>query len=169
MKGGVVVVGETDISGLRLLEAHFRLDWAADGLDLISLNIAPHHLHLSIHIHSPQLHPHLCTELFTTKLLILSPHTRYLKHAVPYTDPITTTLSSHKDPVPRTQLPHKHTSVLRRTTCPDISLPITQTFSLHSSNKHFYGSVVKQALGQTLSDWEARRASPCLHFQGAPG
>lgn len=134
VKGGVVV-GETDISGLRLLEAHFGLDWAADGLDLISLDIAPYHLHLSIHIHSLQLHPCLCTELFTTKLLrILSPHTRYLKHAVPYTDPISATLSSHKDPVPRTQLPHKHTSVRRRTTCPNISLPITHSPSIHPTS-----------------------------------
>lgn len=39
------VVGETDTSGLRLLEAHFGLDWAAEGQDLISLNAAPHHLH----------------------------------------------------------------------------------------------------------------------------
>lgn len=32
-------MGETDISGLGLLEAHLRLDWAADGLGLTSSSI----------------------------------------------------------------------------------------------------------------------------------
>lgn len=106
--GGVVVVGETDISGLRLLEAHFRLDWAAEGLDLISLDIAPHHLHLSTHIHSPQLHPSLYTELFTTKLLTLSPHTRYLKHAVPTQTPSQPHYPPVKTPSQHTASPQTH-------------------------------------------------------------
>lgn len=41
----VRVVGETDISGLKLLEAHLGLDWAAKGLDLTSPNTASPHLY----------------------------------------------------------------------------------------------------------------------------
>lgn len=84
-RGVVRVVGETDISGLTLLEAHLGLEGAAEDLDLTSHNTAPAHLHtpLPMHIHSPQMHPSLCTELFPTKLLTLFLGTRYLKHAAP--------------------------------------------------------------------------------------
>lgn len=43
-------MGETDISGLGLLEAHFGLDWAAEGLDLTSSNTGS--LLISIHVFS---------------------------------------------------------------------------------------------------------------------
>lgn len=89
-------MGETDISGLRLLEAHLGLDWAAEGLDLPSLNTAPPHLHSYPYIFilfkcTPA---HLCTELFSTSyntytvstyvIWYTQPlHTRYLVHAAP--------------------------------------------------------------------------------------
>lgn len=38
-------VGETDISGLRLLKAHLRLDWAEEGLDLTSPT-EPSHIYM---------------------------------------------------------------------------------------------------------------------------
>lgn len=38
-------MGETDISGLRLRQAHLGLDWAAEGLDLTSPSITLAYLH----------------------------------------------------------------------------------------------------------------------------
>lgn len=134
VEGGVV--GETDISGLGLLEAHLGLDWAAEGLDPISLSIAPHCLHPNCAFSFSLPAPGLCPERFSTKLLTLSPHMLSQTRS-PYTDPIMTTLSSCKDPIPHTQLPHKHTSISKPTTCPNLSPPLTQTFSFHSCNKHF--------------------------------
>lgn len=120
------VVGENDISGLGLLEAHLRLDWAAEGLDLISLNTAPHHLHRSMHIHFPHLHPGLCTELFPTKLLKLSLHIHYLKHAVPIQTPSQPHYLPVKTPSHAHSFPtNTHTSIGKRATCPNISLPFT--------------------------------------------
>lgn len=47
-------MGETDISGLGLLEAHVGLDWAAAGLDLTSPNTTlPHLQSQPMPIHSP--------------------------------------------------------------------------------------------------------------------
>lgn len=56
-------MGETDISGLGLREAHLRLDWAADGLDLTSSNIGSSYPYT--HTHSPARHlsPHTHTTL----------------------------------------------------------------------------------------------------------
>lgn len=76
-------MGETDISGLRLLEAHLRLDWAAEGLDLTSSNPAPPHLH--VHTHFPLMFPSLGTGLFLM-LLMLSLHTPYLSDGEPFRD-----------------------------------------------------------------------------------
>lgn len=130
--GGVVVVGETDISGLRLLEAHFGLDWAAEGLDLISLDIAPHHLHLSMHIHSPQLHPSLYTERFTTKLLTLSPHIRYLKHAVPTQTPSQPHYPPVKTPSHAHSFPTNTPLSIREQLAPTSLLPLQR----HSPSIH---------------------------------
>lgn len=105
------VVGETDISGLKLPEARLGLDWAAEGLDLTSPNTA-----------SPHLYPDPCAFLLP-KYTPKEPVRRALSHEATYTvsrytlsqthspsaDPITTTLSSHKDltpPPPR----HTHTA-----------------------------------------------------------
>lgn len=46
-------MGETDISGLRLRQAHLGLDWAAEGLDLTSPSIT-----------LPYLHPDPCIFIF---------------------------------------------------------------------------------------------------------
>lgn len=100
----VRVVGETDISGLKLLEAHLGLDWAAKGLDLTSPNTA-----------SPHLYPFPCIFILP-KYTPKEPMHRALSHTATYTvsrytlsqthspstDPITTTLSSHKDLISHT-------------------------------------------------------------------
>lgn len=103
----VRVVGETDISGLKLLEAHLGLDRAAKGLDLTSPNTA-----------SPHLYPYPCIFILL-KRTPREPTHRALSHKAtytvsrytlsqthsPYTDPIATTLSSRKDLIPHTRFP----------------------------------------------------------------
>lgn len=42
-------MGETDISGLGLLEAHLRLDWAAYGLGLTSSSIGSSYSYMQTH------------------------------------------------------------------------------------------------------------------------
>lgn len=80
----VRVVGETDISGLELLEAHLGLDWAAGGLDLTFPQHSPcSPTPLTEPIPPPHMHPSPCTELFSTKLRALLLWARYLRHAAP--------------------------------------------------------------------------------------
>lgn len=61
-------MGETDISGLGLLEAHLRLDWAADGLGLTSSSIGSAYPYKQTHS-SPS--PPACTQLLPTELPML--------------------------------------------------------------------------------------------------
>lgn len=133
------VVGETDISSLRLPEAHLGLDqaaegmdraaegtdWGAEGLGLTSPNTAPPHL-LScpyIFILFKCTPAYLCTELFPKKLLTLSLHTCYLIHAAPTQIPSQPSYLSVKNPIPRTQLPHKYTSISKHNSHPTSLLP----------------------------------------------
>lgn len=58
-------MGETDISGLRLLEAHSGLDWAAEELDLTSSNTVAPHLTST---RSPQMHCSQNMQLCAAKL-----------------------------------------------------------------------------------------------------
>lgn len=122
----VRVVGETDISGLKLLEAHLGLDWAAKGLDLTSPNTASPHLYpypgtFILPKYTPKEPMH---RAFSHKATYtVSRHTLSPAHS-PCTDPITTTLSSHKDLMPHTQLPHKHTSISKHNCRPTSLLPL---------------------------------------------
>lgn len=118
-------MGETDTSGLGLLrEAHLRLDWAADGLDLTSSTIGSSYPYR--HTHSPARHLSLHTRLFPTKLLTLSVHRPYLGLTAPTKD-----LSSCRYHPPTHTASHPRT----RPQCPGSrsSPSIVHTFpSMHS-------------------------------------
>lgn len=125
-------VGETDISGLRLLEAHLGLDWAAEGLDLISLTIAPS---------PPTPYPCIftlpnCTPAYAQSSFSQSYlhclHTHYLKHAVPTQTlsqprylPVKTPSHSHSFP---TNTPLSVSEQLAPTS------PITHSPSIHPTS-----------------------------------
>lgn len=127
------VVGETDIFSLRLPEAHLGLDraaegldWGAEGLGLTSPNTAPPHLlsYPYIFILFKCTPAYLCTELFPTKLLTQFLHTRYLLHAAPTQISSQPPYLSVKNPVPRTQLLHKYTSISKHNSHPTSLLPL---------------------------------------------
>lgn len=65
-------MGETDISGLRLLEAHFGLDSAAEGLDLTSSNTGSVFIAIHVFSHSSPRPLSSHSGLFPTKLSVLS-------------------------------------------------------------------------------------------------
>ena len=88
------VVGETDISGLRLLEAHLGLDWAAEGLDLTSSSTT-----------LPHLHPDPCIFILPMhRAYVPQPMHRGLSHKATYTVS-TYALSQTHSP---TQIHHNH-------------------------------------------------------------
>lgn len=77
-------MGETDISGLGLRQAHLGLDWAAEGLDLTS-PAQPFPTFILINarafsLNAPQPMHRALSHKVTYSLYI---HTHYLKHTAP--------------------------------------------------------------------------------------
>lgn len=159
------VVGETDISGLRLLEAHLGLDWAAEGLDLTSPSTTLPHLHPDPCIFIlPRCTPAYAESSFPQSYL----HSLYLhiiSNTQPYTDP---SQPRHlpMDSTPRTQLGRTNTP-LSASTQHSAPTPLLSLYR-HSPSIHpvsIFEGVLWEGLGPN-SQW---RVSPSLCPQWAPG
>lgn len=130
-------MGETDISGLRLLEAQLGLDWAAEGLDLTSSNTGSSYPYM--YSYSSPRHLSLYTGLGPTKLATLSLHRSYVGFTVLQKIYLLAG-STH------TQIAFSSAQV------PSISFHYAHSFS----SMHSLRACCGKAVGQTFSGWEPR-------------